>query len=195
MTRPEFLEAHVGVQQPVRGDDDVDVPFSMPSSTALDSLPLRKRDSDSMRTGQSAKRSRKLLVCCSASSVVGTSTATCLPACAATKAARIATFGLAEAHVAADHAVHGLSRWQGPADLADRLGLVGGLFEREAAGEGLVLELLRRQRGAAFAWRCAYRSEQLRGHVADLVGGALARRGPTVVPSLCSGALSGAAPE
>jgi hypothetical protein len=67
------------------------VPFSMPSSTALDSLPVRKRDSDSMRTGQSAKRSRKLSVCCSASSVVGTSTATCLPACAATKAARMAT--------------------------------------------------------------------------------------------------------
>jgi hypothetical protein len=44
-----------------------------------------------MRTGQSAKRSRKLLVCCSASSVVGTSTTTCLPDCAATNAARMAT--------------------------------------------------------------------------------------------------------
>ncbi|MNR54623.1 hypothetical protein D3C85_1748450 [compost metagenome] len=44
-----------------------------------------------MRTGQSAKRSEKFWKCCSASRVVGTSTATCLPPITATKAARSAT--------------------------------------------------------------------------------------------------------
>ena len=52
---------------------------------------LPKRDSDSIRMGQSANRSKKLSSCCPASSVVGTSTATWYPACTAIKAARIAT--------------------------------------------------------------------------------------------------------
>ena len=59
--------------------------------TAAESLVERNRDSDSIRTGQSAKRSLKLLWCCCASRVVGTRTATCLPACTAAKAARMAT--------------------------------------------------------------------------------------------------------
>jgi transcription-repair coupling factor (superfamily II helicase) len=66
-------------------------PSARPSSTALVSLALRKRDRDSIRKGQSAKRSLKFWECCWASRVVGTSTATCCPLLAATKAARMAT--------------------------------------------------------------------------------------------------------
>ena len=51
----------------------------------------RKRDSISTRTGKAAIRSRNVLKCCSASTVVGTSTATCLPSMTALNAARIAT--------------------------------------------------------------------------------------------------------
>src|SRR2546422_7767874 len=40
----------------------------------------------SMRTGLSASRSRKVRPCCSARIVVGTSTATCFPACTTLKA-------------------------------------------------------------------------------------------------------------
>ena len=52
---------------------------------------LRKRDSSAIFTGHCAKRSLKFSKCCSASSVVGTRIATCLPAATATKAARMAT--------------------------------------------------------------------------------------------------------
>ena len=51
-------------------------------------------------------RSRKVSKCCSASTVVGTSTATCLPSMTALKAARMATSVLPKADVAADQAVH-----------------------------------------------------------------------------------------
>jgi hypothetical protein len=44
-----------------------------------------------MRDGQPWKRSVKVLKCCRHSSVVGVTTATCLPDMAATKAARSAT--------------------------------------------------------------------------------------------------------
>ncbi len=44
-----------------------------------------------MRTGVSEKRSEKVWKCCSASNVVGTSSATCLPSASATHAARSAT--------------------------------------------------------------------------------------------------------
>ncbi len=49
------------------------------------------RDSCSTRTGRPAKRAAKVRVCWRASSVVGTTTATCDPDIAATKAARSAT--------------------------------------------------------------------------------------------------------
>ena len=44
-----------------------------------------------MRTGNGAKRAAKTSACCSASSVVGAISATCLPSATALKAARIAT--------------------------------------------------------------------------------------------------------
>ena len=53
---------------------------SLPSASACSasacSLGLRKRDSSASFTGQAEKRSEKFWKCCSASSVVGTSTAT-----------------------------------------------------------------------------------------------------------------------
>ncbi len=66
-------------------------PERSPSSVALDSLALWNRDSVARRTGKPEKRSAKVSVCCWASSVVGTSTATCLPSCTALNAARTAT--------------------------------------------------------------------------------------------------------
>lgn len=58
---------------------------------AFTSFVVLKRDSSTIRTGQSAKRSAKVCVCCSASSVVGDSSATCLPPSTAMNAARSAT--------------------------------------------------------------------------------------------------------
>ena len=67
------------------------LPSAMSCSACVCSFAERKRDSSAILTGRSAKRSEKFWKCCSASSVVGTSTATCLPSIAATNAARNAT--------------------------------------------------------------------------------------------------------
>ena len=66
-------------------------PAAMPSSAALISLVERKRDSSATFTGHLPKRSTMVWKCCSASSVVGASSATCLPPITLTKAARRAT--------------------------------------------------------------------------------------------------------
>ncbi len=66
-------------------------PEARPSRDFATSLGLRNRESSAIRTGKPEKRSLKLPKCCSASSVVGTRIATCLPAATAMKAARIAT--------------------------------------------------------------------------------------------------------
>ena len=62
----------------------------MPSSTARDSVGSVNRDSPFTVTGNPAIRSPNVCRCWSASSVVGTSTATCLPSCTALNAARTA---------------------------------------------------------------------------------------------------------
>ncbi len=67
------------------------VPSLIAAIDAAISFVLLKRESSAMRTGQSAKRSVKVCVCCSASSVVGERIATCLPAITAMNAARSAT--------------------------------------------------------------------------------------------------------
>ena len=66
-------------------------PLAIASNAALISLVVLKRDSSTMRTGQSAKRSFQVATCCSASRVVGAKIATCLPPMTATKLARKAT--------------------------------------------------------------------------------------------------------
>ena len=67
------------------------VPSTSPANVACDSLALSNRDSDRTVTGNCAIRSENVeKCCCCASSVVGTSTATCLPSCAALNAARTA---------------------------------------------------------------------------------------------------------
>ena len=88
--------------------------------------------------------------------------------------------GLAEADVAAHDAVHGPLAGQIAEHLADRLRLIGGLLEREGAGERLVLELRQRQGEARLRLAPRVQVEQLRGHVADLLGGAPPRARPLV---------------
>ena len=91
MTSPRFLNltsAWISLCVPITRSMP---PEARPSSAAFTSLGERKRDSSARRTGQSEKRSENTWKCCSASSVVGTSTATCLPSASATHAARSAT--------------------------------------------------------------------------------------------------------
>ncbi len=66
-------------------------PVAVRASTALISFGERKREIISTVTGNGAKRLRKVFQCWNASTVVGASTATCLPSSTARMAARIAT--------------------------------------------------------------------------------------------------------
>ena len=66
-------------------------PFSTPFKTCFFSAVLRNRLSTSTFTPNGAKRFKKVWKCCCAKTVVGTSTATCLPLITALKIALIAT--------------------------------------------------------------------------------------------------------
>ncbi|OPZ01771.1 MAG: hypothetical protein BWZ09_02649 [Alphaproteobacteria bacterium ADurb.BinA305] len=67
------------------------LPAARSSSVFLISARVRKRLTMSMVTGKPANRSRSVLRCWNASTVVGARKATCLPSITALKAARIAT--------------------------------------------------------------------------------------------------------
>ena len=66
-------------------------PFASAATTRRCSFGVTNRLRTSIRVGHGAKRSRKVTKCCWASTVVGASSATCLPSITALKAARIAT--------------------------------------------------------------------------------------------------------
>ena len=67
------------------------LPAAMSPITTSCSSASTNRESIRTVTGNGANRSRNVRRCCSASSVVGTSTATCLPLMTALHAARTAT--------------------------------------------------------------------------------------------------------
>src|SRR5260363_309807 len=98
-----------------------------------------------MRTGQSAKRSLKVCKCCSASKVVGTSTATCRPSIAAMKAARNATSVLPKP-TSANEPVHWLAALHIVDHGLNRGALVGRFFKTKARGELRVIARGQRER-------------------------------------------------
>ena len=114
-------------------------PVAMPSSAALTSFAERNRDNSASLTGHSAKRSENTWKCCSASSVVGTSSATCLPSAMRDECGAQRDLGLAEADVAAHQPVHRLARRQILDHRLDRRLLVRRFLEGEAFGERLVV--------------------------------------------------------
>ena len=67
------------------------VPSASPSTVTACSLAETIRDRSRTSSGNAPKRWLKVAWCWAASTVVGTSTATCLPSCVALKAARSAT--------------------------------------------------------------------------------------------------------
>jgi hypothetical protein len=108
-----------------------------------------------MRTGQSAKRSRKLRSA-AARAAWSAPARHLLAGLHGDERGAHRDLGLAEADVAADDAVHRLLGPGRSSTLRDGLGLVGGLLEREGVGERLVLELAQRQRFRPLrALRCA----------------------------------------
>jgi hypothetical protein len=79
-------------------------------------------------------------------------------------------FGLAETHIAADHAIHGARLREITDHRFDGLQLVGGFLELEGRCELLVHEAVDRQRGAASCFALRIDGEQFRRHIAHLLG-------------------------
>ncbi len=111
------------------------VPALIPASAACTSFGERNRESSVSRTGKSEKRSENTWKCCSASSVVGTSTATCLPSAIATNAARSATSVLPKPTSPQTSRSIGLPAVRSRDDGLDRRLLVRRFLERKAFGE------------------------------------------------------------
>ena len=87
----EVVEADVARQQPMRPHDDVELPFGQRRQRRLllGLGPEARHHRHPHR--EIAKRSEKVTKCCSASTVVGASTAACLPPSTAISVARSAT--------------------------------------------------------------------------------------------------------
>ena len=117
------------------------VPFSMPSSTAFDSLPVRKRDSDLDAHRPVGEAIAEVVGVLLGEQRGGHQHRDLLAGLRGDERGAHRHFGLAEAHVAAHHAIHRLLAREVLQHLADGLGLVGGFLERKAAREGLVFEL------------------------------------------------------
>ena len=102
------------------------LPSRSPASVSLVSASSTKRLSIVTFTGNPAKRSLKVAKCWLASSVVGTSTAACLPSWTALKTARIATSVLPKPTSAQTSRSIGRAQLHVGLHVLDRLGLVGG---------------------------------------------------------------------
>ena len=81
-------------------------------------------------------------------------------------------FGLAEADIAADDAIHRHRPVKVGEHARDRFALVGGFLEGKAVGKGLVFELAGAQRRRLVRGAARVQVEQLRGHIAHGGGGA-----------------------
>ena len=90
MIRPRFFTRMSGLSSrcvPITMSTE---PSRRPSMTSAASLSVWNRERPLSTTGKPDIRSAKVEKCCCTSSVVGTSTATCLPSCTALNAARTA---------------------------------------------------------------------------------------------------------
>ena len=131
----------------------------MPSSTAFDSLPVRKRDSDLDAHRPVGEAVAKVVGVLFGEQRGGHQHRHLLAGLRGDERGAHRHFGLAEAHVAAHHAIHRLFAGEILQHLADGLGLVGGFLERESCSRTPGIRALAAAGpGPRFAWRCAYRS-------------------------------------
>ena len=96
-------------------------------------------------------------------------------------------FGLAEADVAADHAIHGTPGTHVCEHSLDRVVLIDRFLEGEGGFERAVGFLVEFQRTALAGRATRIEVEQFRGNVADPIGGALSRARPLFGSELMPG--------
>ena len=129
---PRSAELHVGTQEPMRADDDVDFfRRQVGQDGLLLLLVVWNRLSASTRTGKSAYRSPKVRRCWSARIVVGTRTATCRAGLHRLERRAHSDLRLAVADVADQQSVHRSHALHVRLDVGGRLALVGRVLEQE----------------------------------------------------------------
>ena len=111
------------------------VPAVRPALTFASSAAPTRREACATSTGKPRKRSANVLKCWRASSVVGTTTATCLPDMRGDESRAQRHLGLAEADVAADQPVHRPARGKVVEHRVDGGTLVVGLVIGEIGAE------------------------------------------------------------
>jgi len=176
----EVLEAHVGMEQPVCRDDDVD-------RAALDTLDHRlslasraeaRQRLDAHRpVGEAVPEVREVLL---GEQRRRHEHRDLLAGLHHRERGAHRNLGLAEADVAADDAVHRTLALQVGEHLADRLGLIRRFLEGKRVRERLVLELANGDLRSAARLAARVEIEQLRRHVSHLLGRALASLRPLV---------------
>ena len=137
------------------------------------------RDSLPIVTAKPLNRSVIVRKCCSTSTVVGASTAACLPPVTHLKIAAQRDLGLAVADVAADQAIHRAAGLHVDVDRVDRVVLIGRLVERERRLELAILIVGRRERVAGQGGALRVDLQQLLGERADVTRDLGLRRPPT----------------
>ena len=171
------------------------LPSSMPAAPALCSLAERKRDSSAILhrpVGEAVGESLEVLL---GEQRGGHQHRDLLAVHHRDEGGAQRDLGLAEADIAADQPVHRLAGLQVVDHRLDRGGLVGRFLETETGGEGLVVVRAELEGMALARGALRVQIQQFGGGVAHLLLRACAWPCPTgSLPSLCSGAVSGAPP-
>ena len=173
-------------------DSSLCVPMTMsisPLASFFDASPwlpcaIRKRDSSAIFTGQSAKRSVKVWKCCSASSVVGQRTTTCLLSATATNAARSATSVLPKPTSPHTRRSIGLPAAMSVTTASIAAAWSGVSSKPKPVGERLEVVLLDREGMALARGALRVQREQLGRGVAHLLRGARLRLVPLAAAEL-----------
>ena len=137
-----------------------------------------------MRTGQSAKRSTKVGVVLLSEQRGRDQHGDLLAGLHCDECGAQRDLGLAEADVAADHAVHGLAGLEVAQHLLDRGRLIGGFLEREARLKCPVFGFARRHLRALPCGAARIQIQQFRGDVADALSGLAPRLLPLLAAEL-----------
>ena len=177
---PEVLEARVGVQQAMRGDDDVHLALLEPLEDHLRFLRTAeaRQPLDAYRpVSEAIAEVREVLL---HEQRGRREHRDLLAGLCGDERRTHRHFRLAETDIAAHDAVHGALSREVREHLADRLRLVLGLLERKGVGERLVIELAHRERESRLCLAPRVQIEQLRSHIADLLRGAPACPRPLV---------------
>ena len=183
-TKPKSLKRDLSLQQPLRGDDYVDLARGDAGENALRLLVASKARQafDAHRPiGEPVDEGRVVLL---REQGGRHQHRDLLAGLHGDESGAQRDLGLAEADIAADDPIHGLVGLQVAQDLFDRGGLIGGLLEREAGLECAIFRFAGQHRRALPRRAARIQVQQFRGDIADALCGLAARLLPLLAAEL-----------